>query len=159
MQDYSSLSPAELRTKFRTGELVLPTAGLCPGYIQGNLVILHRRYGEDFLQFMKQNPKPCPILEVFDQMCIRDSPLSMKASLEFSFLLSGLYSSAMHLFVYHNITLEAAPMLATSAASALLAGVLGLKVFRKIDKNKISLVAYILLPLMAVNLIITGLSV
>ena len=67
MQDYSSLSPAELRAKFRTGELVLPTAGLCPGYIQGNLVILHRRYGEDFLQFMKQNPKPCPILEVFDQ--------------------------------------------------------------------------------------------
>ena len=47
MQDYSSLSPAELRTKFRTGELVLPTAGLCPGYIQGNLVILHRRYGAD----------------------------------------------------------------------------------------------------------------
>ena len=34
-----------------------------------------------------------------------------------------------------------------------------MKVFRKIDKNKISLVAYILLPLMAVNLIITGLSV
>lgn len=50
-------------------------------------------------------------------------------------------------------------MLATSAAAALLAGVLGLKVFRKIDKNKISLVAYILLPLMAVNLIITGLRV
>ena len=74
MQDYSSLSPAELRAKFRTGELVLPTAGLCPGYIQGNLVILHRRYGEDFLQFMKQNPKPCPILEVFDQ----GSPISHK---------------------------------------------------------------------------------
>ena len=92
-------------------------------------------------------------------MNVCETPLSMKASLEFSFLLSGLYSSAMHLFVYHNITLEAAPMLATSAAAALLAGVLGLKVFRKIDKNKISLVAYILLPLMAVNLIITGLSV
>ena len=92
-------------------------------------------------------------------MNVCETPLNMKASLEFSFLLSGLYSSAMHLFVYHNITLEAAPMLATSAAAALLAGVLGLKVFRKIDKNKISLVAYILLPLMAVNLIITGLSV
>lgn len=40
MQDYSKMTPAELRAKFRTGELVLPTAGLCPGYIQGNLVIL-----------------------------------------------------------------------------------------------------------------------
>ncbi len=74
MQDYSKMTPAELRAKFRTGELVLPTAGLCPGYIQGNLVILRRYYADDFLQFMKQNPKPCPILEVFDQ----GSPISHK---------------------------------------------------------------------------------
>ena len=90
-------------------------------------------------------------------MNVCKTPMNMKASLEFSFLLSGLYSSAMHLFVYHNITLEVAPMLAASVAAALLAGVLGLKVFRKIDKDKISLVAYILLPLMAVNLIDSGL--
>ena len=85
------------------------------------------------------------------------TPMNMKASLVFSFLISGLYSSAMHLFVYHNINLEVAPLLAASVAAALLAGVLGLKIFRRIDKEKISLVAYILLPLMAVNLILSGL--
>lgn len=91
-------------------------------------------------------------------MNVCPSPLGMKACLEFSFLISGLYSSAMHLLVYHNINLQVAPLLAASAAAALLAGVLGLKLFRKIDKEKISLVAYILLPLMAVNLIISGLG-
>ena len=91
-------------------------------------------------------------------MNVCTTPMNMKASLEFSFLLSGLYSTAMHLFVYHNITLAVSPLLAASAAAALLAGVLGLKVFRKIDKDKISLIAYILLPLMAVNLILSGLS-
>ena len=74
MTDVSKLTPAQARAKFRTSELCLPTAGLCPGYVQGNLVILQRRYAEDFLQFMKQNPKPCPILEVFDQ----GSPISHK---------------------------------------------------------------------------------
>ena len=90
-------------------------------------------------------------------MNVCETPMNMKASLEFSFLISGLYSSAIHLLVYHNINLSVAPLLAASAAAALLAGVLGLKVFRKIDKDKISLVAYILLPLMAANLILTGL--
>lgn len=72
--DLSSKTPAQLRAMFRTGELVIPTAGLCPGHLQGNLVILHRKYADDFLTFMKQNPKPCPILEVFDQ----GTPLSRK---------------------------------------------------------------------------------
>lgn len=65
--DLSGKSPAQLRQLFRTGELVTPTAGLCPGHLQGNLVILHKKYAEDFLTFMRKNPKPCPILEVFDK--------------------------------------------------------------------------------------------
>ncbi len=72
--DLSNKTPAELRAMFRTGELCIPTAGLCPGHLQGNLVILHRKYADDFLTFMKQNPKPCPILEVFDQ----GTPISRK---------------------------------------------------------------------------------
>lgn len=67
MENIQSMSALELRKKFRTGELCVPTAGLCPGHIQGNLVILHRRYADDFLNFMKQNPQPCPILEVLDK--------------------------------------------------------------------------------------------
>ena len=55
--DLSGKSPAELRVLFRSGELSIPTAGLCPGHLQGNLVILPRRYAEDFLTFMKQKQR------------------------------------------------------------------------------------------------------
>ena len=72
--DYTGMTPAQMRAKFRSGELSIPTAGICPGYIQGNLVILGNEYASDFLQFMKQNPQPCPILEVFDQ----GTPISHK---------------------------------------------------------------------------------
>ncbi len=86
-----------------------------------------------------------------------ESTLHLKASLEFSFLLSGLYTTFMHTFVYHNINLTVLPELLASVCAALLAGVLGLKLYRKIDKDKISLVVYILLPIMAAVLIIKGL--
>ncbi len=40
------------------------TAGLAPGYVQGNLVILPEREAFDFLRFCQRNPKPCPLLAV-----------------------------------------------------------------------------------------------
>ncbi len=90
-------------------------------------------------------------------MNVCDDTLHMKASLEFSFLIAGLYSTAMHLFAYRNITPAVAPHLLASVAAALLAGVLGLRLYRRIDKDKIALVVYLLLPIMAVTLIWNGL--
>lgn len=40
------------------------TAGLAPGYVQGNLVVLPEADASDFLRFCVANPKPCPILAV-----------------------------------------------------------------------------------------------
>ncbi len=40
------------------------TAGLAPGYVQGNLVILPQAQAFDFLRFCVRNPKPCPLLAV-----------------------------------------------------------------------------------------------
>lgn len=40
------------------------TAGLAPGYVQGNLVILPEAHAFDFLRFCVRNPKPCPLLAV-----------------------------------------------------------------------------------------------
>lgn len=97
-----------------------------------------------------------PFLLVY-YMNVCSSTLQMKASLEFSFLIAGLYSTAMHLFVYHNITAEVAPALLCSAAAALAAGWLGLRLYRKIDRDKIALVVYILLPVMALLLVRSGL--
>ena len=59
-------SPAEIRQKIRHGELVRPTAGLAPGYVQTNVVILPKELSSDFLLFCKKNPKACPLIEVID---------------------------------------------------------------------------------------------
>lgn len=91
-------------------------------------------------------------------MNVCENTLHLKASLEFTFLLAGLYSTFMHLFVYDNITMAVAPHILASVAAAILAGFLGLKLYRKIDKDKITLVVYILLPIMAASLIINGLT-
>src|SRR4051794_13476354 len=54
----------DVRLAVRSGALDAPTAGLAPGYVQGNLAILPRDYAEDFLRFCQANPKPCPLLGV-----------------------------------------------------------------------------------------------
>src|SRR5215213_1532793 len=54
----------DVRLAARSGELDAQTAGLAPGYVQGNLAILPRDYAEDFLRFCQANPKPCPLLGV-----------------------------------------------------------------------------------------------
>src|SRR3954447_26374585 len=57
-------SGLDVRLAARSGALDAPTAGLAPGYVQGNLAILPRDYAEDFLRFCQANPKPCPLLGV-----------------------------------------------------------------------------------------------
>ncbi len=64
MEDYRNMSPEEIWLKIRNGEIDGPTAGMCGGYAQANLVILPGAYAEDFMEFARRNPKPCPILEV-----------------------------------------------------------------------------------------------
>jgi uncharacterized protein YcsI (UPF0317 family) len=59
-------TPAQLRSRFRAGELDIPTAGLAPDYVQGNLVMLPAEAAFDFLLFCQRNPKPCPIVEVLE---------------------------------------------------------------------------------------------
>jgi uncharacterized protein YcsI (UPF0317 family) len=54
------------RTIIRQGKWRKPTAGLAPGYVQANLVVLPRELAYDFLLFAQRNPKPCPVIEVTD---------------------------------------------------------------------------------------------
>jgi uncharacterized protein YcsI (UPF0317 family) len=53
-----------VRLACRSGALDSPTAGLAPGYVQGNLTILPRDWAEEFLRFCHANPKPCPLLGI-----------------------------------------------------------------------------------------------
>ncbi len=52
------------RLACRGGNLTGQTAGLAPGHVQGNLVILRRDLAEDFMRFAQRNPKPCPLIGV-----------------------------------------------------------------------------------------------
>ena len=50
------------RLAIRSGAHCGPTAGLAPGFVQGNLAILPQDVASDFLRFCQLNPKPCPLL-------------------------------------------------------------------------------------------------
>jgi len=50
------------RLAARSGQFKGATAGLAPGYVQGNLAILPGALAGDFLRFCQLNPKPCPLL-------------------------------------------------------------------------------------------------
>ena len=56
--------PQEVRALFRRNALVRPTAGMCDGFVQANLVVLPRELAFDFLLFCQRNPRPCPVIEV-----------------------------------------------------------------------------------------------
>jgi len=50
------------RLAIRAGSRQASTAGLAPGYVQGNLAILPKALAGDFLRFCQLNPKPCPVI-------------------------------------------------------------------------------------------------
>lgn len=65
--DLAALDPAAVRAAIRAGRWTGPTAGLAPGYVQANLVLLPASHAYDFLLFCQRNPKPCPLLEVTER--------------------------------------------------------------------------------------------
>lgn len=58
------LPPKEMRRLIRAEYWDKPTAGLCAGYAQMNLLIIPGKYAADFKKFCQLNSKPCPLLEV-----------------------------------------------------------------------------------------------
>jgi len=57
-------SPLLFRRLVRAGSYTKYTSGICPGFIQCNVVILPEDWAEEFLQFCQLNPKYCPLLGV-----------------------------------------------------------------------------------------------
>src|ERR1041385_6756160 len=58
----SAQSGLAARLKIRAAQHHGPTAGMAPGYVQGNLAILPKALAADFTRFCMLNPKPCPLL-------------------------------------------------------------------------------------------------
>lgn len=62
--DLDGLPLAEVRMAIRAGRYGGHTAGLAPGQLQCNLAILPENHANDFLEYCKRNPKPCPLAGV-----------------------------------------------------------------------------------------------
>lgn len=73
VSQYSALSPMEVRRQIRSGKVPHPTAGMCAGFAQANLVILSAAWADDFAGFARQNPAACPVLEI-----VRGAPLTRR---------------------------------------------------------------------------------
>jgi uncharacterized protein YcsI (UPF0317 family) len=58
------MTGGDVRRAARSGTLTTTTAGLAPGYVQGNLVVVPSEFAEAFAQFCELNPQPCPVLAV-----------------------------------------------------------------------------------------------
>lgn len=59
-----AVAAADCRARIRTGAYTGPTAGMAPGCVQANLMILPRSEASEFLLFCQRNPKPCPLVAV-----------------------------------------------------------------------------------------------
>ena len=66
MEDWSQYGPAQMRRAIRQGKYQGPTAGLCMGFAQCNLITLPKSLAYDFLLFAQRNSRACPVLEVSD---------------------------------------------------------------------------------------------
>ena len=57
-------TPCAVRMAARMQRITGQTAGLAPGFVQGNLVVLPVSVADEFLRFCQHNPKPCPLIAV-----------------------------------------------------------------------------------------------
>jgi uncharacterized protein YcsI (UPF0317 family) len=73
--------PKSFRKKVRLGDWQKTTAGICPGYVQANLVILPKEFAMDFTLFCLRNPQPCPILEILEPGDPQPNGLAMDADI------------------------------------------------------------------------------
>jgi uncharacterized protein YcsI (UPF0317 family) len=67
MADHLSMkdaTPAQARALIRAGRWTSHTSGIAERHVQGNVVILPKRWADDFLLYCQRNPKPCPLLAV-----------------------------------------------------------------------------------------------
>lgn len=60
------MNPKQERLLFREKEKTGTTSGLCPNYVQANLVSIPKEYAFDFLLFCYRNPKSCPLVDVLE---------------------------------------------------------------------------------------------
>jgi uncharacterized protein YcsI (UPF0317 family) len=64
--DLKHADAATARCAIRAAEYTGHTAGLGPGCLQANVVVMPEDHALDFMRFCQRNPKPCPLTGVSD---------------------------------------------------------------------------------------------
>jgi uncharacterized protein YcsI (UPF0317 family) len=54
----------DVRLRIRSGCFQKNTSGLMPNLVQGNLVIMPKQWADEFIEFCRLNPKPCPVIGI-----------------------------------------------------------------------------------------------
>jgi len=62
----------------------------------------------------------------------------------------------MHYFIYRNINAAVAPLILAAVAAALVAGFVGIGIYRRLNKKRLASFVYVLLPVMALILVLNG---
>ncbi len=81
MNELYNKKPSDVRKLIREEVITVPTAGMCAGYVQANLVILPKVYADDFKVFANKNPKSCPVLEVLDEGSVYTKVIAKNANI------------------------------------------------------------------------------
>jgi uncharacterized protein YcsI (UPF0317 family) len=75
-KDRASVKPVDVRRMVRERVFTGPTHGFSSGYIQANLLVMPKKYRDDFVGLCKRNPVPCPLIAESvpgdPTKCIRD---------------------------------------------------------------------------------------
>jgi uncharacterized protein YcsI (UPF0317 family) len=66
MRSYANEAPNRVRKLISEEKITGPTSGMCNGFAQANLVILPKKYSDDFKRFANLNSKACPVLEILE---------------------------------------------------------------------------------------------
>ena len=79
--DLVEATAAELREAIRAGDVTGPTTGLAAGYAQANVVILPAEFAEEFAEFCRLNPRPCPLVAKTAPGCAEPADVAPGADL------------------------------------------------------------------------------
>ncbi len=63
LKEFDNLHPHDVRKLISEGKVECGTAGICPGFVQGNLTILDNENAAEFEDFISKNEKVCTVLE------------------------------------------------------------------------------------------------
>lgn len=102
------LTGRDVRHAARSKTWTAPTAGLAPGFLQANLIVLPARYAADFRLLCARNPVPCPLVAESAGPGVYDAVRSHVRTLSAARLLSNdcdLRADAPRYMVYRDAAL------------------------------------------------------